>query len=390
MPFFAALSTNPDTRKAIDEVCGGAANALQGRADLALVFFSPQHAAGLEHQAGELQERLGANCLLGCSGESIVGNDREVEQTPALSVWLARWAQPMRTEPFHLTYEQTPSGETIMGLPDSIAVADARQSAVLLLGDPLSFRTHVFLQLMNERFKGLRVMGGMASGGPAPGQGKLLLGATMRQSGAVGVLLSGAVPVRCIVSQGCRPVGKQFVITKAEGSIIRELDYRPPLDQVQQLMQELSSRDQQFCQRGLLIGRIINESPETSGSADYLVRTVLSLDRGSGALTVNDRVAVGQKVQFCVRDADSADEDLRLLLRRELPAQGQKPGGALLFTCNLRGTRLFSRPHHDASALRAEAGNIPVAGCFAQGEIGPVGGRNFVHGATATVVLFGE
>jgi small ligand-binding sensory domain FIST len=391
MPFFAALSTNSDTGKAIDEVCAGASDALQGPADLALIFFSPQHANGVARQAGELQKRLGANCLLGCSGASIVGHDQEVEQAPAISVWLARWEKAMRTEPFYLTYEKTPSGETIMGLPDSIAEADPRQSAVLLLGDPLSFRTNVFLQLMNERFKGLRVMGGMASGGHAPGQCKLLVGDTMRHSGAVGVLLSGSVPVRCIVSQGCRPIGKHFVITKAKGNIIRELDDRPPLDQVQQLWLELSPRDQQLCHGGgLLIARVINEGGDKSGSAGYLVRTVLDLDRGSGALTVNDRIAVGQTVQFHVRDADSADEDLRLLLQTELPAHGQKPGGALLFTCNLRGSRLFSRPHHDAGALRAEAGNIPVAGCFVQGEIGPVGGQNFVHGATATVVFFGD
>ncbi len=62
--------------------------------------------------------------------------------------------------------------------------------------------------------------------------------------------------------------------------------------------------------------------------------------------------------------------------------------GALLFSCNGRGTRLFEEPDHDVGVLRDRFGPIPVAGFFAMGEIGPVGGQNFVHGYTASVVLF--
>ena len=72
----------------------------------------------------------------------------------------------------------------------------------------------------------------------------------------------------------------------------------------------------------------------------------------------------------------------------DLSAHERRPSGALLFTCNGRGSRLFKEPHHDARAVRAEAGAIPLAGFFAQGELGPVGGQNFIHGFTASVVLF--
>jgi small ligand-binding sensory domain FIST len=159
---------------------------------------------------------------------------------------------------------------------------------------------------------------------------------------------------------------------------------------LQQLWQELSPREQQLFQQGLHIGRVINEYKDTFQRGDFLVRNVLGLDRESGALAITDRVRVGQTVQFHVRDDETADEDLHALLQMDVQAHAGRPGGALVFTCNGRGTRLFSAPHHDARAVRAEAGAVPVAGFFAQGELGPVGGQNFIHGFTASVVLFEE
>ncbi len=106
----------------------------------------------------------------------------------------------------------------------------------------------------------------------------------------------------------------------------------------------------------------------------------------SGAIQITDVVRVGQTVQFHVRDAETADEDLRSLLAARKPAG--RPVGALLFTCNGRGTRLFDKPDHDVGVIHEVYGPIPVAGFFAMGEIGPIGGQNFVHGYTASIVLF--
>jgi len=96
-------------------------------------------------------------------------------------------------------------------------------------------------------------------------------------------------------------------------------------------------------------------------------------------------------VQFHVRDAHSADEDLRRTLEREAAALGERrAAGALLFTCNGRGSRLFSEPDHDAGLLAKALGKIPVAGFFCGGELGPVGGQNFLHTFTASIALFPE
>jgi small ligand-binding sensory domain FIST len=390
MPYAAALSTNRDTNRAFDDVCREALERLQGTPDLALLFLSRHHLEGAQGLAETAQQRLAARCLLGCGGETIVGNEQEIEAAPAMSLWLARWSVPVELEPFHLQAEQTPDGLSILGWPDALLSVDPVRAAVLLLGDPFSFPADHFLARMNEAHPGLRVMGGMASSGRRPGDSRLLLKDQCLTSGAVGVLLQGPISIRSIVSQGCRPIGQHMIITRAQENIIAELGGQPPLLRLQQLWQELSPRDQQFFQQGLHIGRVINEYQGQFQRGDFLVRNVLGLDRESGALAITDQVRVGQTVQFHVRDAETADEDLHALLQSDQEAHAQRPAGALLFSCNGRGTRLFAEPHHDARAIRAEAGALPLAGFFAAGELGPVGGQNFIHGFTASVVLFEE
>jgi small ligand-binding sensory domain FIST len=388
MPFAASLSVKVDTSQALDEVCTQATAQLQGEPDLALLFFSTHHLEAAPTLAAVVRQRLKPRCLLGCPGEAIVGNDVEVEKRPALSLWLARWSRPVDLTPFHMELEETAEGYSLIGRPDAIADADPSQSAVVLLGDPFSFPADAFLRQVNEDYPKLRVVGGMASGTRGPGQSRLLLSDRVVDHGAAGVLLQGPVAIRSIVSQGCRPIGRHMVVTRAQDNIIVELSGKPPLVQLQQLWQELSQDDRDLFQQGLHVGRVINEYQGEFHRGDFLVRNVLGLDKESGSLAITDRVRVGQTVQFHVRDAASAAEDLHALLQMDLGAHESRPGGALLFTCNGRGTRFFQRPNHDAGAIRSEINDIPLAGFFAQGELGPVGGQNFIHGFTASVVLF--
>jgi small ligand-binding sensory domain FIST len=390
MPFAAALSTAEKTSRALDEVCQEALGALGGSPDLALFFFSPHHLRSAGQMVEILPDRLKARSMLGCSAGAIVGNDQEIENQPAMSLWLARWSPRMELESFHLTLEQTSEGYSLLGWPDGLADANPSRSTILLLGDPFTFPTDNFLDQINESHPGLRAMGGMASAAQGPGQNRLLVGDKIVKEGAVGILLKGPTRIRSIVSQGCRPIGRPLVITKAQENIIQELSGRPPLFHLQQLWQELKPEDQELFQHGLHVGRVINEYRDKFQRGDFLVRNVLGVDQDNGALAITDLIRVGQTIQFHVRDAATADEDLHALLKMDLAAQEKAPAGALLFTCNGRGTRLFSEPHHDAHAIREEVGPIPLAGFFAAGELGPVGGKNFIHGFTASVVLFEE
>ena len=389
MPFAAALSTAEATLPAVEEVCQRARVALPGDVDLAVLFFSAHHARAAEALGRTVQKQLRPDCLIGCIAESVIGGEREIEQSPALSLWVSRWVRPVAMAPCHLILERTADGPSLFGWPDELTGAGG-DTAVLLLGDPFTFPIDLFLRRVNEDAPGVRVLGGMASGIHGPGECRLLFQDGVKDQGAVGVLLQGEVGLRPIVSQGCRPIGRPFVITRAKDNLILELGGKTPLSLLQELWPTLTDEERQLFRQGLHVGRVLNEYQGDFQRGDFLVRNVLALERDTGALAITDRVRVGQTVQFHVRDAATADEDLHALLRLDLSAHDRKPSAALLFSCNGRGTRLFSEPNHDAGALRAEAGDLPLAGFFAQGELGPIGKQNFIHGFTASIALFEE
>jgi small ligand-binding sensory domain FIST len=180
-------------------------------------------------------------------------------------------------------------------------------------------------------------------------------------------------------------------VTRAEGQVIFELGGRPAVARLRELAAALPGRDQELLAQGVHLGMVINEYQAEPGQGDFLIRGLTGADPESGAIAVGDDVEVGQTVQFHVRDARSADEDLRRTLERERTALGgRRAAGALLFTCNGRGSRLFSAPDHDAGLVTNMLGEIPLAGFFCAGELGPVGGQNFLHAFTASIALFGQ
>ena len=207
-------------------------------------------------------------------------------------------------------------------------------------------------------------------------------------TGAVSALISGGVRVRPLVSQGCRPFGRTYVITEADRNAIVTLKGRPAKDLLVEEVALLAPEDRQLLAHGPHVGIAIDAGKKAHGRGDFLVRNVLGIDKEGGAVFVTDFVRAGQTIQFHLRDAGTASEDLHILLRNAL--EDGRPAGALLFTCNGRGKRLFQAHSHDSGAVTKELGDIPLAGFFAAGEIGPVGGKNFLHGFTASVVLFGE
>jgi len=351
-------------------------------ADFTVIFSSRHHASVLGKLSEAFLEQGRTNHVLGCTGEAVVGEDQEIEGKPALSVWSLHSSgaeiQPIRFDPGGGSMRQALA-----------SLEGPAESTLILLADPFSFGMNDLLKLANEEHAGLRIVGGMASGGAEPGANRLLLDGEAFTVGAVALRLSGPVSIRTVVSQGCRPIGRTMLVTKAEQNIIRELGRRPALEALRDAFQTLSREDVEKVHEGLHIGRVINEYQESFQRGDFLVRNVVGADE-TGAIQINDLIRVGQTVQFHVRDAETADEDLRESLARKTgpgPADAI-PVGALLFSCNGRGSRLFGAPNHDVGVIHEVVGPVPTAGFFAMGELGPIGGQNFFHGFTASVAIF--
>ncbi|MDQ3946556.1 MAG: FIST C-terminal domain-containing protein [Actinomycetota bacterium] len=374
--FACGLSEHPVPSQAVGEAVGQVLEALDDeRPDLVLVFASPHHVGAFEDIATAVRALLEPAVLLGGSAVAVIGGRREVEDRPALSIFAARLPATILT-PVRLEVVPTPDGPSMVGWPDE------PEGTLLLLADPFSFPADAFLERVNDDLPGLQVIGGLASAAMHPGGNRLVIDDQITNTGAVGALVNGGIEVHTLVSQGCRPVGKPYVVTKAERNFIFELGGKPALERLQETAAAASDDERELMRRGLQIGCVVDEARLEFDRGDFLVRGVVGADQRSGAIAVGDVVSVGRTVQFQVRDANSADEDLRLLLAEA------EADAALLFTCNGRGQRLFGEADHDAALVDKLIGPLPVAGCFCAGELGPVGTRNFLHGFTASLALF--
>jgi small ligand-binding sensory domain FIST len=375
----AGLSTEPDTTSAALDAARQAGGGLTDAVDLAFVFLSPAHRSEAAEAAEVVRDELAPRNLLGCTAQGIVARDREIEEGAALAVW-AGSLPGAEIETFHAEALDEDGEAALTGFP---ALADP--DLVALFADPFTFPVGGLLQALNEQAPGTPLVGGIAVAGDGAGSAGLILDDEVHDAGAVGAVVSG-VPVKAVVSQGCAPIGRDAVITRAEENVVFELAGQPALVRLREELAGLSEETQLQAARGLLAGLVIDENLPEHRRGDFLVRGILGVDERTGALALADHVRVGQTLRFHVRDARAADEDLREALARELGSSGAV--GALLFTCNGRGRQMFSEAHHDARTVSEVLGADGLAGFFCGGEIGPVGGRSFLHGFTATLAVF--
>ncbi|MGA9373312.1 MAG: FIST N-terminal domain-containing protein [Solirubrobacterales bacterium] len=383
------VSESFDTVEAAAEAADRARAGLDQPCDLAVVFASGQHLGMAKWLLSEVHERLEPRALIGCGAGGTVAAGRELEDTPGIVVWGAS-LPGAEIETMHVTAERDADGFRLLGLPRSLAGAEDAEpgtdESVLALCDPFSFPAEELLAALQRARPHVPVLGGLASAAFAGGA-MLMQDGDVHTEGAVGVRLTGAQVLPC-VSQGAGPVGPEMTITSAEANVIGELAGKPAIERLGEVIASLPKRERELAASGMLIGLVIDENRPEYERGDFLVRPIVGADRESGAIAIGEPVRVGQTVRLHVRDAASADRDLREALRLQAEALGSDgAAGALLFTCNGRGSHMFEVPDHDAAAVEDSLG-VPTAGFFCAGEIGPVGGRNFLHGFTATMAVF--
>jgi small ligand-binding sensory domain FIST len=378
----AGLSAAAGATDAAAEAAREARAALGGgTTDLAFLFLSADHLDAADQALHAAEEELQATHLLGCVASGVVARERELEEGPGAAVWAAS-LPAARVETFHSFAIGTDDGVAIGGFPE-LDGADL----VTLLVDPFTFPAAGFLTRLNEEEDGgVPLVGGLAAGAGEPEAQALFLDGQVLNKGAVGAVLRDA-PVRTVVSQGCAPIGRDSVITAAEGNVVFELAGRPAIERLREDLGALAAEQQRLAATGgVLAGLVIDENRSEYTRGDYLMRGLIGADEETGALAIGEPVRIGQTLRFHVRDARAADEDLREGLAGVL--EGERAAGALLFTCNGRGLNMFPEPDHDARVVAEALEGDSLAGFFCAGEIGPVGGRPFLHGFTATLAVF--
>lgn len=410
----SSVSGLPDGVKAAGSVAAQCGEAIgDGPIDLAMLFFTGDHTPSIDRITQRIREDLRPECLVGVSASGVVGGRTELDRTPGISLLTLRLPG--------VTVHPIPGDELLGHTDDSpeglarvarVLGADEALRSAFLVWDPFTCPMSRMLPLMNRaRAEGRigTIVGGMASAGTSAGSNVLVMNDRLQRGGMVGVSLKGPVRVDTVVSQGCRGVGPTFVVTAAQRNVLLKLGGRPALDVVRELVESMSESDRKLLERGLFIGRAISEYKDRFGRDDFLIHNVVGVEESQNALLINELARVGTTVRFHVRDAESAEQDLAMLL--DAQKLRDPPAGGILVTCNGRGEEFFGKPNVDASAVvraftpgrPAEevakggqmveperpggAGGFPLAGFFAAGEIGPIGGESYVHGFTACLTL---
>lgn len=401
MKWVSALSTQPSLEAAIHDVVDQAQQSLQAPADLGLVFISSAFASEYPRLMPLLKEKLEVAVLIGCSGGGVVGmntvdQSEEIEGGAALSLTLAH-LPGVTVTPFHITDDELPD---LDGPPDRwidlMGVSPNEHPNFIVLSDPSFSKVVDLLQGLDFAYPGSVKVGGLASGGALRAGIGLFYDEHMYEDGMVGIALSGNVTLEAIVAQGCRPIGGIYQVVEGESNIILKLEEQirddmcgiaqTPLEVLQTLIQDLSKDDRELAQHSLFVGIAQTEFKRELDQGDFLIRNLIGVDPRIGAIAVGDRVRPGQRIQFHLRDAATSADDLEGLLKHYQyteQTRSTSPIGALIFSCMGRGERLYNEQNFDSRLFSHYVSNVPVAGFFCNGEIGPVGDTTFIHGYTS-------
>lgn len=355
---------------------------------LGLVFMTPKYFPQAKQILEILRVHARIPLLAGCSSTALVVGQEEIEDDAGIA--LALYSLPgAKLDGFYFTQSQVEDSNDGANWPRETGVAPEHTNGWLAFVDPFHLDSESWLRGWNEAYPTQPVYGGLASGVFADQTTQVYLNGEVYEEGGVAVSVGGEVKLAGVISQGCTPIGDTWTLTRVEQNLIHRIANRPAYEVLSETVGKMSTEDQRKMRGNLFIGLVVNEYLEDFHRGDFLVRNLLGGDPQTGVLAVGAMPRAGQTMQFQRRDAAAASEDMNeLLARTHIQLGGTTVYGGCLCCCNGRGKHLFGQSGHDARLVQKQFGEIGLAGFFCNGEIGPVGEKNFLHGYTASLALF--
>jgi small ligand-binding sensory domain FIST len=355
---------------------------------LGLVFMSPKFFSHAKQVLEILRVHAQIPLLAGCSSQGLIVGQEEVEENAGLTLGL--FALPDgQLKGFHFTQEQTEEANGPGYWRLETGIEPEQTNGWLAFIDPFHLDSEAWLRSWNEAYAPLPVLGGLASGNFQEQRTQVYLNGDVFEEGGVAISIGGDVKLAGVISQGCTPIGDTWTLTKVNENIIEQIGNRPAYEVLAETFSSLTPEEQRKSRGNLFIGLVVNEYLDDFHRGDFLIRNLEGADPRSGAISVGAFPRLGQTMQFQRRDAAAAEEDMNELLdqaKRKL--EGTTIYGGCLCSCNGRGRGLFGQPNHDARMVQQRFGPVGLAGFFCNGEIGPIGEKNFLHGFTASLALF--
>jgi small ligand-binding sensory domain FIST len=358
--------------------------------DLALLFMSPQ-LFGVAGQVLELvRMHAQAPLLAGCSSASLIAGCDEIEDHPGLVLGL--YALPgAKLQAVRFTQQQVEEASGPAYWHHHTEVLPEQTNGWLVFADPFHLDAEAWLRAWNEAYAPHPILGGLASGDSSSQRTQVYLNGEVYEEGGVAISVGGEVDLASMISQGCTPNGETWTITRAERNLIHEIGNRPAYEVLAETFASLTPEQQKQAQGNLFVGLVMNEYLDEFQRGDFLIRSLVGVDPSTGTIAIGAYPRPGQTMQFQCRLASAGTEDIKALLQRAgEQLAGQRLYGGCLCSCNGRGQRLFGERSHDARHVQEHMGPFGLAGFFCNGELGPVGEKNFLHGYTASLALFVE
>ncbi len=379
-----AIAEDEDWGRALQEVLEQVCDIT---ADVAFLFASETYAEHFSEIVRQVRSETGAATLVGCSGQGIIGSTRELEEMPALS--LLTLALPGATlQAVRFTQEMIEDCASPHAWHEQLGVSPDEVNAWLIFTDPFQMDVERLIDGLAEAYPGRPMLGGLASGDTAERRTFVFLDDDVFDEGGVGLAIGGAYTILPLVSQGCEPIGEPWTITKVRGNLVETISNRPAYDLLIETLHDLPIEMQRRARYNLLVGLAADEYRDSFPRGSFLIRPLVGVERANRGLAIGAFPRVGQTIQFQLRDAAAADRDLIELLEEARTSLGEnRPVAGVLCSCNGRGIGMFGTHDHDASAVAQQLGQLPLAGLFCNGEIGPIGARPYLHGFTASLAL---
>src|SRR5215211_6700456 len=203
-------------------------------------------------------------------------------------------------------------------------------------------------------------------------------------------LLSGEAHAAWAISHTFMPIGGERIVTRSKGNVIYEIDGKPATEVLKEYLPEGALAEDRDWMRYAVSLALTTKAPNYMKDEEYVVRGVPAVRMGDGSITVQTEVPEGMSVWFSSRDKEKITSRFDRMARQITQQLGDdKPELVFQFECFTRGKSLFREQEKVQllKRLRQSVGpEVPWAGFYTIGEIGPVEEHNLRHLYTSVVL----
>jgi len=360
------------------------------RADLAMIFFTADHAGHQRELVTAVIRTVGTDCVVGSSAAGVLTGEGEIEGSGGIAV-LVIAGEEIIGRPF--IFQPLKGNETNLGASfgEFLAKTQEQNSLMVLLPDTYNGNPQPLLRSMASNAGFHPVIGAGSTENGAAGATFQLCGDKLASNSIAGAYLSGAFDAHIDITQGCQPISEPMMITKAEGNLIHEINDHPAIEVFAKLLKGPLAEDLRRALMVLFVGLPADRQENSVAAGKYLVRNIIGLDPEKGILGVAEEVSAGEAMIFAMRDGQRARDDLAQMLYRQVEMLGgKKPAFGLYFNCCARGSSLYGLPGIDSAYIAQALGDFPLIGMFGGYELAPLGQTNHLFAYTGVLALITE